>query len=85
MSAQRCCVCEPTRLRTCKLCGEAFAIVRKAGRPREFCFVCEPPGWQVVKVPGQDRTKLRRRPPQFSRMSARSGASVLRWPGDDAA
>ena len=35
MSAQRCCVCEPTRLRTCKICGEAFAIVRKPGRPRD--------------------------------------------------
>jgi hypothetical protein len=52
MSAQRCCVCEPTRLRTCRICGEAFAIVRKAGRPRDYCFVCEPPGWQVVRVAG---------------------------------
>jgi hypothetical protein len=36
--------------RCCKLCGESFEIVRKAGRPRVYCFACEPPGWQVVKV-----------------------------------
>ena len=64
MPAQRCCVCEPTRLRTCKLCGEAFAIVRKPGHPREFCFVCEPEGFQLVRVPNQSRLKLRRRPPR---------------------
>ena len=48
MSAQRYCVCEQAMLRTCKLCGEASAIVRKLGRPREFCWSCEPPGWQRV-------------------------------------
>jgi hypothetical protein len=73
MSAQRYCVCEPTRLRTCKICGESFAIVRKAGRPREYCFVCEPPGFQVVRVAAwpEWRTrpywwKLRRRPSLFA-------------------
>jgi hypothetical protein len=45
----------------CKLCGEAFQIERKRGRPRIYCFACEPPGWQVVKVPHQSRLKLRRR------------------------
>jgi hypothetical protein len=47
--------------RCCKLCGEAFQIERRRGRPRVYCFVCEPPGWQVVKVPHQSRVKLRRR------------------------
>jgi hypothetical protein len=70
MSTQRCCECEPTRLRTCEICGEAFAIVRKAGRPRVYCFVCEPPGWQVVKVPGESRVKLRRRPSLVPRLAA---------------
>ena len=47
--------------RCCELCGETFQIERKRGRPRVYCFVCEPPGWQVVKVPHQSRVKLRRR------------------------
>ena len=77
MSTQRCCACEPTALQTCKICGEAFAIVRKPGRPRDYCFVCEPPGWQVVRVAAWQewRTrpywwKLRRRPPRLPRLAA---------------
>jgi hypothetical protein len=54
MLAQRC----------CKLCGETFEIERKPGRPRIYCFNCEPLGWQVVKVPRQTRMKLRRRVPR---------------------
>ena len=46
--------------RCCKLCGETFEIERKPGRPRIYCFVCEPLGWQVVLL--RHRHKLRRRP-----------------------
>ena len=53
MSTQRYCVCGPAVLRTCQLCGEAFAIVRKAGRPRDYCWSCEPAGWQVVGERGK--------------------------------
>jgi hypothetical protein len=58
--------------RCCALCGETFEIVRKAGRPRRYCPICSPVGWQVVKVPGQSRTKLRRRPSLRSRPPVRS-------------
>jgi hypothetical protein len=47
--------------RRCELCAETFQIERKRGRPRVYCFVCEPRGWQVVKIPHQSRVKLRRR------------------------
>jgi hypothetical protein len=77
MPAQRYCVCGPTRLRTCKICGESFAIVRKRGRPREYCFVCEPPGFQVVRVAAWPEWrsrpywwKLRRRPSRLPRLAA---------------
>jgi hypothetical protein len=69
VAAQKCCVCKPTAQRTCKLCGEAFAIVRKAGRPREYCWTCEPVGFQLVKLPYQSRVKLRRRPSRLPRMT----------------
>jgi hypothetical protein len=49
--------------RCCKKCGETFEIERKPGRTRIYCLACEPPGWQVVKVPHQTRLKLRRRYP----------------------
>jgi hypothetical protein len=52
--------------RHCKLCGETFEIERKPGRPRIYCFTCEPLGWQVVKV--RRRHKLRRRPSLYSVM-----------------
>ena len=77
MSAQRYCACELARLRTCKICGGSFAIVRKPGRPRDYCFVCEPPGWQVVRVAAwpewRSRAywwKLRRRPSRLPRLAA---------------
>ncbi len=70
MSVQTCCECGPAMLRTCQLCGEAFAIVRKVGRPRDYCWTCEPVGWQVVKLPDGRHTKLRRRPPRLPRMAA---------------
>jgi hypothetical protein len=69
MSAQKCCACEPTAQRTCKLCGKSFAIVRKAGRPREYCWSCEPVGFRVVKLPYQSRVELRRRPSRLPRMT----------------
>ena len=52
--------------RFCKLCGELFEIEHKLGHPREYCFVCEPPGWQIVKLP--HRVKLRRRPSLLPRI-----------------
>lgn len=69
MSAQKYCECEPMAQQTCKLCGESFAIVRKAGRPREYCWSCEPVGWRVVKLPHQSRVKLRRRPSRLPRLA----------------
>ena len=56
MLAQRCRV----------LCGQVFQIERKRGRPRLYCGVCSPPGFQVVVV--RSRYKLRRRPPAFRRI-----------------
>jgi hypothetical protein len=47
--------------RECLLCGEAFQVGGKRGRPRIYCYACSPPGTQVVKVRG--RLKLRRRYP----------------------
>jgi hypothetical protein len=69
MAAQKCCVCEPIAQRTCRICREPFEVVRRPGRPRSFCWVCEPVGFQLVKVPGQSRVKLRRRPSQLRRMT----------------
>ena len=66
MQKSVCCPMETQRC--CKLCGETFEIERKVGRPRLYCFVCSPAGWQVVKVPHQTRYKLRRRPPAFRRI-----------------
>jgi len=64
--------------RCCKICGETFDIVRKAGRPRIYCPKCSPPGFQVVKVPGQSRTKLRRRPSLFPELvKINKGVSVV--------
>ena len=47
--------------RCCAVCGETFEVERKAGRPRLYCYGCEPVGWSLVRVPHQDRLKLRRR------------------------
>jgi hypothetical protein len=46
-------------MRTCGLCGGEFERAPGPGRPRLYCYGCEPPGWQLVKVRG--RLKLRRR------------------------
>jgi hypothetical protein len=52
-------------------------IERKRGRPRAYCFVCEPPGWQVVKVLYQSRLRLRRRRPVFLHLRVtRAGPSA---------
>jgi hypothetical protein len=59
MLAQRC----------CRLCGETFEFERKRGGQRIYCFRCEPPGFQLVKVPGQDRLKVRHRPALWPRQS----------------
>lgn len=55
--------------RSCGLCGETFEFERKRGGQRKYCFECEPPGFQLVRVPNQDRLKLRHRPPVFPRVS----------------
>lgn len=49
MATQGCSKCEPMRQRTCKMCGEAFEEPRRPGRPRDYCFTCEPVGWQIVR------------------------------------
>ena len=46
-------------MRTCGLCGGEFEPAPGPGRPRLYCYTCEPIGWQLVKVRG--RLKLRRR------------------------
>jgi hypothetical protein len=64
--------------RYCKIYRETFDIERKAGRPpRIYCPKCSPAGFQVVKVPGQSRVKLRRRPSLFPRLvKINKGVSV---------
>ena len=71
MLAQRC----------CKLCGETFEVERKPGRPRIYCGVCSPPGYQVVKVPHQSLVKLRRRTPLTSRVPKSEWPTVSRIGG----
>jgi hypothetical protein len=47
--------------RVCKLCGQGFELEYRTGRPREYCFVCEPAGWRVVLPKHRfGRVKLRR-------------------------
>jgi hypothetical protein len=60
----------------CRLCSTEFELNR-VGRPRLYCFGCEPAGWQVVKVPNQTRVKLRRRRPLFPRMTKTTGRVVV--------
>jgi hypothetical protein len=38
-SPQRCCVCEPTRLRTCRLCRESFCDCAEAWPAEVFLLV----------------------------------------------
>jgi hypothetical protein len=63
------------RQRCCTLCGDTFEIEGKAGRPRVYCFGCEPPGWSVVRVRG--RLKLRRRVPLIRRAGTTASVVVL--------
>jgi len=65
--------------RCCKLCGDTFEFERNRGGQRIYCFVCEPQGWQVVKVPNQTRVKLRRLKPLGHR-EPRWVASVTQLP-----
>jgi hypothetical protein len=51
--------------RVCKLCKEPFTLEYCHGRPRSYCFVCEPVGWKVVRLP--HRVTLRRDPPLWKR------------------
>jgi len=47
--------------RVCKLCAAVFDLEYSRGRPRLYCFECEPSGWKVV-LPAHrfGRVKLRR-------------------------
>jgi hypothetical protein len=61
----------------CAGCVPTEFELNRMGRPRLYCWVCEPAGWQIVKVPHQSRVKLRRRPPLFPRMpKINKGVSV---------
>ena len=51
--------------RICKLCKQPFTLEYCHGRPRSYCFACEPVGWKVVRLP--HRVKLRRNPPLWKR------------------
>src|SRR5829696_422072 len=51
------------RVRVCQGCGNDFVIERKRGKPRSWCFECQPAGYKMTKVRG--RLKLRRWPPML--------------------
>ena len=34
--------------RVCRSCGAVFVFEYSRGRPRERCFVCQPPGTRVI-------------------------------------
>jgi hypothetical protein len=53
--------------RECRLCGEAFQVGGKRGRPRSYCYTCEPPGTQIVMVRGRYQRRRRRYPPRALR------------------
>jgi hypothetical protein len=36
--------------RTCKRCRREFDLGYRRGRPREYCFSCQPLGTRVVKA-----------------------------------
>jgi len=47
--------------RACKLCGGVFEVDPGPGRPRSYCFGCQPAGRKVVLPPHRfGRVKLRR-------------------------
>jgi hypothetical protein len=62
--------------RVCKLCGQGFEVEYRTGRPREYCFACQPEGWRIVLLPR--RTKLRRLKPLGPRVP--KGGQVLQFP-----
>jgi hypothetical protein len=35
-------------VRTCKSCRSDFESEYRRGRPREYCYVCQPPGTRVI-------------------------------------
>jgi hypothetical protein len=35
-------------LRTCKRCGNGFDLAYRRGRPREHCYICQPPGTRMI-------------------------------------
>jgi hypothetical protein len=51
--------------RVCKLCGEPFQLGYCHGRPREYCWRCQPKGRKIVRLP--HRVTLRRDPPLWKR------------------
>jgi hypothetical protein len=34
--------------RTCKACGSGFDLEYRRGRPREYCYICQPPGTRMI-------------------------------------
>ena len=51
---------EPRLLaRTCKLCQQGFVQAHVIGRPRQYCYSCQPEGRKLVRL-ASGRTKLRR-------------------------
>jgi hypothetical protein len=62
--------------RVCKLCGGEFKLEYERGRPRSYCFSCEPQGWKIVHLP--HRVKLRRLTPLGPRIPQGGLATVYR-------
>ena len=52
------------RGQVCQLCGADFTVERKPGKPRSYCFECQPVGTKLVMKRG--KLKLRRWPPAYS-------------------
>jgi hypothetical protein len=54
--------------RVCKLCRQPFTLGYSHGRPREYCWQCQPKGFKIIlpKHP-HGRVKLRRDPPLWKR------------------
>jgi hypothetical protein len=54
--------------RICKLCKQPFTLDYCHGRPRSYCFACEPTGYKIVLPKHQfDRVRLRRVVPLVKR------------------
>jgi hypothetical protein len=54
------------RTAVCGWCEEQFGYEFHIGRPRRYCFQCEPKGYQVVKVRGRLKLRVRRSQPVHS-------------------